>query len=206
MPGNRPDEPRRPDRPPSLEEQGVRPEDCGIGHPHIDACILDTCRLIVQRIDNDPQRLRIGIDNLNDEEAMLGELSQASKEWRAILGRPWAQIRSILLAETDEGQRLRSSHPFHGLVTEEEGREILGHHPPPWAPPNWKPPPPPSKELMATLLADRTRHARRDHRQAQEESREVASPHAGELGFRPLELADEEHPCGSRPVHLGRQR
>ena len=34
---------------PSLQEMGVKPEQCGVGHPHIDARILDSCRLIEMR-------------------------------------------------------------------------------------------------------------------------------------------------------------
>ena len=142
------------ERIPSLEEMGVKPEECGVGHPHIDARILDACRLVVQRIEENPKRLQIAFDNLERERAKRGHLSRAREEWRAILERPWAEIRSILLDESDEGQRLRSSHPFHGLVSQEEGREIAARHPPPWAAPGWKLPPPPPPELMARLLAD----------------------------------------------------
>ena len=142
------------ERIPSLEEMGVKPEECGVGHPHIDARILDACRLVVQRIEENPKRLQIALDNLERERAKRGHLSRAREEWRALLERPWAEIRSILLDDSDEGQRLRSSHPFHGLISQEEGREIAALHPPPWAAPGWKLPPPPPPELMARLLAD----------------------------------------------------
>ena len=36
----------------------------------------------------------------------------------------------MLLEESDEGQRLRSSHPFKGLVTAPERRRIQGHDAP----------------------------------------------------------------------------
>ena len=100
------------ERIPSLEEMGVKPEECGVGHPHIDARILDACRLIVQRIEEDAERFQIAFENLEGERARRGRLSRASEEWRAILDRPWAEIRALLLEESDEGQRLRSSHPF----------------------------------------------------------------------------------------------
>lgn len=147
--------PRGSDRIPSLEEMGVKPEECGIGHPHIDDRILDACRLIVQRIDDDPERFHIALENLEGQRARQGRLSRASEEWLAILDRPWAEIRAILLDGSDEGQRLRSSHPFLGIITQEEHHEIIARHPPPWAPPDWTPPPPPSPELMARLLADK---------------------------------------------------
>ena len=147
--------PRGSDRIPSLEEMGVKPEECGIGHPHIDDRILDACRLIVQRIDDDPERFHIALENLEGQRARQGRLSRASEEWRAILDRPWVEIRALLLEGSDEGQRLRSSHPFRGLVSADEHYAITARHPPPWSPPGWKPPPPPSPELMARLLADK---------------------------------------------------
>ena len=48
-----------------------------------------------------------------------------------ILSRPWAEIREILLGESDEGQRLRSSSPFAGIVGEDERWEVIERHPPP---------------------------------------------------------------------------
>ena len=56
----------------------------------------------------------------------------ANEEWEQILKRPWREIREILLEESDEGQRLRSTHPFRGIVTEEKRLEIMRRHPTPW--------------------------------------------------------------------------
>ena len=139
---------------PSLEEMGVRPEDCGIGHPHIDARVLDMARLIVQKIEEDPSRFQIAYENLARERERRGSLTRARQEWLEILKRPWPKIRAILLDDSDEGQRLRSSHPFTGLITEAERYTIMARHPPPGAPPDWKPPPPPSPDILARLFAD----------------------------------------------------
>ena len=49
-----------------------------------------------------------------------------------ILKRPWSEIRAILLEESDEGRRLRGTHPFRGIVTEEERLVIIKRHPPAW--------------------------------------------------------------------------
>ncbi len=52
--------------------------------------------------------------------------TQAWLEWRTILeNESLENILEIITAETDEGQRLRSSSPFAGLVTAEERREII---------------------------------------------------------------------------------
>ena len=97
----------------------------GEGHPHIDRRSLEMARLVVEKIDADPGLLRIAHENLRRWSLVRGgELPQCRKEWKALLKRPWSQIRMILLDESDEGQRLRSSHPFAGLVSEKERRRI----------------------------------------------------------------------------------
>ena len=106
-------------------------EGTGIGHPWIDARSLDMARIVVARIDADPGLVHVAHDNLARWRRRRGGLSQAHREWMEILSRPWAEIREILLAETDEGQRLRSSSPFTGIVTEDERWEIIARHPPP---------------------------------------------------------------------------
>ena len=104
----------------------------GIGHPHIDVRSLDRARIVVERIDADPSLFNVAHENLERWRRLHGTLSRANEEWKQILERPWREIREILLDESDEGQRLRSSHPFVGIVTEEERLEIMKRHPPPW--------------------------------------------------------------------------
>ena len=106
-------------------------EGTGIGNPWIDARSLDMARIVVARIDADPDLVHVAHDNLARWRQRHGGLSRADREWMEILSRPWAEIREILLAETDEGQRLRSSSPFVGIVTEDERWEIIARHPPP---------------------------------------------------------------------------
>jgi hypothetical protein len=45
-------------------------------------------------------------------------------EWSVIMTRPWEEIRTILLDESEEGQRLRQSDPFCGILSPEERWEI----------------------------------------------------------------------------------
>lgn len=104
----------------------------GIGHPHIDARSLEMAKIIVKRIDAEPALIERAHQYLADEEARHGSLCQASREWQQILTRPWSEVRKILLDESDEGQRLRSSKPFTGIVTEEERLAIIEQYPPPW--------------------------------------------------------------------------
>lgn len=51
-------------------------------------------------------------------------LLRCYEEWRLILERPVEEVRAILTAETDEGQRLRQSTPFAGVLTPQEVWEI----------------------------------------------------------------------------------
>ena len=104
----------------------------GIGHPHIDARSLAMAKIIVKRIDADPTLMARAHQYLADEERRHGDLCQASLEWKQILTRPWSEIRTILLDESDEGQRLRSSKPFARIVTEQERLAIIAQYPPPW--------------------------------------------------------------------------
>ena len=101
------------------------------GHPEIDARSLEMTRITVARIDECPELLRTGRENIEDAAHQNdGYVPKASTEWLEILEtRPWSEIRKMLLEESDEGQRLRSSHPFH-LVTEDERRRINGHEDP----------------------------------------------------------------------------
>ncbi len=103
----------------------------GIGHPWIDARSLDMARIVVARIDADPSLFNMALENLERWRRRHGPLSRAHEEWVQILKRPWNEIRTILLDESDEGQRLRSSHPFVGIVAEDERWEIIARHPPP---------------------------------------------------------------------------
>jgi hypothetical protein len=51
---------------------------------------------------------------------------RALLEWKEILERAEPeQIRRIMTAETDEGQRLRSSSPFAGVLTEVERKNYF---------------------------------------------------------------------------------
>ena len=93
---------------------------------------LDRARIVVDRIDADASLFNVAHENLERWRRLHGTLSCANEEWEQILKRPWGEIREILLEESDEGQRLRSTHPFRGIVTEEKGLEIMRRHPAPW--------------------------------------------------------------------------
>ena len=117
----------------------MSPGQIGVGHPHIDARVLDMAKIIAERIDRDPALLDVGRKNLERWRRPDGTANRARDEWEGILARPWPEIRALLLEESDEGQRLRSSHPFAGILTETERIEIMHRHPPPWPHTPWDP-------------------------------------------------------------------
>ena len=94
----------------------------------IDQRVLELARITVARIDENPALVHIGLDNIERWTRQKGGyLPRCHAEWKQLIEtHPWERLRKMLLEESDEGQRLRSSHPFTGLVTEQERRRIHG--------------------------------------------------------------------------------
>ncbi len=67
-------------------------------------------------------------DNLKrwlESESFVGSERNALLEWQEILeSSTLEEVRKIITQETDEGQRLRSSSPFVGVLSEEEREKI----------------------------------------------------------------------------------
>ena len=114
--------PGRPDAP------GLSAVDPGGGHPEIDRKVLELTRIAVARIDRDPALVRVGIESIERlARRRGGTLPACHAEWRTLIEtRPWRELRTLLLADSDEGQRLRSNHPFMVLVTAAERAAIYG--------------------------------------------------------------------------------
>lgn len=94
----------------------------GTGHPEIDRRTLERTRLVVAEIDADPSLLEVDAKNLRRWMAMSnGAPKRAHVEWAGLIAdTPWPVLRELMLEESDEGQRLRSSIPFAGVLTEQE--------------------------------------------------------------------------------------
>ena len=155
----------------------------GIGHPHIDARSRDRARIVVERIDADPSLFNVAHENLEQWRRLHGTLSRANGEWEQILKRPWCEIREILLEDSDEGQRLRSSHPFIRIVTVEERLEIMKRHLPPWPHEPYDPAKIPP-EVMEKILSEGTspRSAESPSSRRRNPPRLIASSGSGPLG------------------------
>ena len=96
------------------------------GHPVIDRRVFELTRITVARIDRDPSLVQVGLDNIARWTRQKGGyVPPCHAEWKALIQEhPWPELRALLLQDNDEGQRLRSSHPFTGLVTEAERAAI----------------------------------------------------------------------------------
>jgi hypothetical protein len=94
----------------------------------VDLFSLSLHRAVAEKmITNEAEVLRIARSNLErwlKSPSFEGVERFALLEWQNILNnhRP-DEIRSLMTAETDDGQRLRSSSPFAGVLTQTERSE-----------------------------------------------------------------------------------
>ena len=97
-------------------------------HQEIDQRSLAMAKAIVDKLDRDPEhsgltRARSTCRRWYEERRL-----PAVREWMDILERPWSEIRLILLDDSEEGQRLRQSDSFRGVLTPRERWRIYKTH------------------------------------------------------------------------------
>lgn len=98
----------------------------------IDLVALDYHRLVAERLRADPDTvLREARENLQRwlpiHEGSGSEL--ALLEWQQLLdAKTVLELIAIILEDSEEGQRLRSSTPFAGYMTDEESRALWRRH------------------------------------------------------------------------------
>ena len=89
-------------------------------HQEIDRRSLAMVRRIVEQIDADPDRRGLAHAKSVCERWVWQGINSA-REWQRILNeKPWEEVRAILLDESNEGQRLRQTDPFCGILTPAE--------------------------------------------------------------------------------------
>jgi hypothetical protein len=93
-------------------------------HQRIDERSLAMARAIVEKIDLDPERQGFAQARATCERWFRQRPEPAIGEWLTILRKPWEEVRLILLDPSENGQRLRQSDPFCGILTAEERRRI----------------------------------------------------------------------------------
>ena len=87
---------------------------------------LAMTRLIVAKIDQDPSLVQVGVENMKRWRLQrAGYQPLCLDEWEELIAQePWKRLRERLLDPSDEGQRLRSSHPFAGILTQQERESV----------------------------------------------------------------------------------
>jgi hypothetical protein len=92
-------------------------------HQWLDLVNRDMCLAIAKKIRRNPRLMRIPRANLQRWRKKNRGLAPAQREWETILRRnPVERVLEILTQNNDEGQRLRQSDPFVGILSEEERR------------------------------------------------------------------------------------
>ena len=98
-------------------------------HDLIDQRSLAFNRLIVQKIRHQPERMdfvRTNLDRALNDPELSDSCKDALREWDDLFHSCSSdKILNILIEESDEGQRLRQSTPFWGILTPQERRSIL---------------------------------------------------------------------------------
>lgn len=87
------------------------------------------CRLIAEKIRREPALFEKAKENLNRWKKRLNPWPRCYQEWEQIINdNSVEQVLEILLQDNDEGQRLRQSDPFVGIMTEKERLQILAEY------------------------------------------------------------------------------
>jgi hypothetical protein len=90
-------------------------------HQWLDRVNLEMCRAIAKKIRRRPGLMRIPRANLRHWKKRYGRLPPAHREWELILAQnPIDRVLEILTQDNEEGQRLRQSDPFAGILSEQE--------------------------------------------------------------------------------------
>jgi hypothetical protein len=94
-------------------------------HRRIDDRNLAMGKLIAEKLRADPSLVGVGIANIQRWNKMHGETTPADLEWLEILHGPLDTILDVLTSSAENATRLRSSHPFAGVVSLPERQVIF---------------------------------------------------------------------------------
>ena len=93
-------------------------------HEEVDRRSLVLARAVAEVIDRDQRREGLTKARQTCARWQRQSPSPAIAEWLVILQLEWEEIRPILLDPGEEGQRLRQSNPFCGVLSPRERWEI----------------------------------------------------------------------------------
>lgn len=84
---------------------------------------LALAKAVAAKLRADPALLQVAFNNIERWRSQ-GNEAPVYTEWLILLRKGLEAVCEVLEAPTDEGQRLRSSNPFPGVLTQEERVEI----------------------------------------------------------------------------------
>lgn len=98
-------------------------------HDLIDRRSLELHRLVAGKIRQQPELMDLVREKLDltlGESRLSESCKDALREWQTIFSlKSFEEILEILVEDSDEGQRLRQSTPFSGILTQQERGEIF---------------------------------------------------------------------------------
>ena len=105
-----------------------------MGHDLIDRRSLALNRLVAEKIRRQPELMdfvRKNLDRTLCEPILSESCKNALREWRSIFSlKSFDEILSILVEDSYEGQRLRQSTPFTGILNQRERLEVFRRYEP----------------------------------------------------------------------------
>lgn len=102
-----------------------------MNHEVQDSISLELAQRIASGLPQHPEWIEFARANLERWSRLNSNapsLLRCYDEWEKLLRRNVSQICAALIAETDEGQRLRQNSPFVGILSPEEVWEIKSRH------------------------------------------------------------------------------
>lgn len=95
-------------------------------HQWLDRVNLEMCCAIARKVRRKPALMRVPKANLRRWRRKRGYVAPAHREWEVILKQnPLERVLEILTQDNEEGQRLRQSDPFVGILTAKERMAYL---------------------------------------------------------------------------------
>jgi hypothetical protein len=94
-----------------------------MSHAFQDAVSIEIARRIADGLPQHPEWLDLALANLerwSRQNRNAPSLLRCYDEWRELLTRPVAEVCAALIAESDEGQRIRQNSPFAGVLPPRE--------------------------------------------------------------------------------------
>lgn len=85
---------------------------------------LDFHKLIAEKIRANPSLVQKALSNMKRWEEQNGCHETLWDDWLVIIESGLEPLIDFMTSESDEAQRLRSSSPFVGILTQEERNEI----------------------------------------------------------------------------------